>query len=243
MAATQEVADKQGTGYSIAAAADGSFEVEDVLPGNCILTGTLYDPSSQGRSKYENIIGTVRHEFTVPELKDDIDDKPLDLGRIRLKAPTRIEPGQFAPDFMYDELDGPSARLRDLGGRFVLLDMGGFLMSGYLDRLPHLKEAYAAFASQGRLEILTVFSGSVSKWEGILRPLRIFIADQDINWKIALTEPAYMGENPKLFADYGSHAHNSLMLVGPDGRIVKTRIEPEELMDVLTAEIPRESVE
>lgn len=243
MATIQEVMAKQGTGYSIAAAADGSFEVEDVLTGNCILTGNLYDPSSQGRRGPDNIIGTVRHEFTVPELKDDSDDKPFDAGRIRLKAPTRIEPGEFAPDFPYDELDGPSARLRGLRGKFVLLDMGGFLMSGYLDRLPHLKEAYAAFVPQGRLEILTVFGGSVNKWEGILRPLRIFIADQDITWKVALAEPAHMGENPKLFADYGSHAHNSLMLVGPDGKIVKTRIEPEELMDVLTAEIPRESVE
>ncbi|MCK4960154.1 MAG: hypothetical protein KAT00_12160 [Planctomycetes bacterium] len=52
-----------------------------------------------------------------------------------------------------------------------------------------------------------------------------------------------MGENPKLFADYGSHVHNSFMLVGPDGRIVKTRIEPEGLMDVLDAEIPRETAE
>jgi len=62
---------------------DGSFRIDDVQPGDHALNVTVWerqDDPNGGSTTYS--IGKASHQFTVPEMAPDQEDKPLDLGVI-----------------------------------------------------------------------------------------------------------------------------------------------------------------
>jgi hypothetical protein len=64
---------------------DGTFRVDDVLPGNYVLTYNLMDPGSNPFTGRPLAIGTFL--FTMPPMDDARSDAPLDLGKIVLELP------------------------------------------------------------------------------------------------------------------------------------------------------------
>jgi hypothetical protein len=61
---------------------DGSFHIDDVQPGNHTLQVTVSERQTDPNGIRTYPIGSVRHQFTVPEIGPDQEDKPLDLGVI-----------------------------------------------------------------------------------------------------------------------------------------------------------------
>ena len=82
---------KAARNYSFAIRADGSFRVEDVLPGVYQLDITLMsgEPHTNGAAITSQPIARLRHEFTVPEIPEGQTDEPLDLRELEL---TPVEP-------------------------------------------------------------------------------------------------------------------------------------------------------
>ena len=68
--------------YPMAITADGTFRVEDVLPGTYDVQIPLSETLSNGGSVLRQIF---RREFTVPELPNGRSDEPLDLGDCELQ--------------------------------------------------------------------------------------------------------------------------------------------------------------
>jgi len=77
--------------YNLRVAADGSFEAEDIPPGVYVLNASFTeespgpgnDPHTRFRSR---IVGTVRHELTVPEAANETMSAPADLGEIPISV-------------------------------------------------------------------------------------------------------------------------------------------------------------
>jgi len=61
---------------------DGTFRVEDIPAGNYVLEVELFR-SPQNRQA--GVIGTVSHEFIIPEMPGGRSDEPLDLGKLEMK--------------------------------------------------------------------------------------------------------------------------------------------------------------
>jgi hypothetical protein len=72
--------------------ADGSFRIEDLPTGEYILTIRAYHGPEKEAERFGpgKLVATLLHRFTVPTVSGDSDDKPFDLGRLRLD-PARPE--------------------------------------------------------------------------------------------------------------------------------------------------------
>jgi protocatechuate 3,4-dioxygenase beta subunit len=64
---------------------DGSFRVEDVVPGTYSLHVGLVDPTGGPNLSFGKYVAQVDHEFTLPEIPGGRTDEPLDLGQLQLK--------------------------------------------------------------------------------------------------------------------------------------------------------------
>ena len=79
-------ASKAARNYPFAVRADGSFRVEDVLPGIYQLHITLGgEPHTNGAAIVRQPIASLVHEFTIPDLPGGHSDAPLDLGELPLE--------------------------------------------------------------------------------------------------------------------------------------------------------------
>lgn len=66
---------------------DGSFRVEDLPPGDYVLSARIYGPRVRGgrRLKRPELLGTLRHSFTIKPIPAGRSDTPLQLGTLKLK--------------------------------------------------------------------------------------------------------------------------------------------------------------
>jgi RNA polymerase sigma factor (sigma-70 family) len=71
--------------YPFAVRPDGSFRVEDVLPGTYELTVFVSEPRTNGVATVGQPIAYLKREFTVPEMPEGRSDEPLDLGELTLE--------------------------------------------------------------------------------------------------------------------------------------------------------------
>jgi hypothetical protein len=60
-------------------AADGTFRLDDILPGTWTLKAELRAPRKEGQWGEGDIIGTGTLDFTVPEIAGGVTDEPLEL--------------------------------------------------------------------------------------------------------------------------------------------------------------------
>lgn len=67
-------------------AMDGSFRIDDVLPGTYQLTIHISDPSVADAPFSGKFLGTLEQEITVPETGAGTEQSPLDLGKLELKS-------------------------------------------------------------------------------------------------------------------------------------------------------------
>jgi hypothetical protein len=70
--------------YGLRFAEDGSFRIENVLPGTYQLSILLTEPSGD-RFRSGPPIGSYRQEVVVADIPDGVTDEPLDLGVLTLQ--------------------------------------------------------------------------------------------------------------------------------------------------------------
>jgi len=130
--------------------------------------------------------------------------------------------GSAAPDFTLNDINGKPLSLKSLQGKYVILDFWGSWCIWCIRGVPKMKEYYQKY--NGKFEILGIDCG-----------------DTDKKWKAAVKEhelPWLHVYNPKgssLLKDYGIEGFPTKIIVGPDGKIVKTIVGEDpafyELLD------------
>jgi len=75
--------------YAVIFADDGTFRVDDVPAGKYEVNFYFNEPRNGGVNGSGGQIGTIRHEFEVPEMSGGRSDEPFDLGTLVLKT-TRV---------------------------------------------------------------------------------------------------------------------------------------------------------
>lgn len=119
--------------------------------------------------------------------------------------------GTVAPDFTLNDLNSKPLSLSSLKGKYVLLDFWGTWCIWCVRGIPMMKEYYNKY--KGKFEILSIDCNETEdKWKAGVKKY-------DLPWL-----HVYNPRNTKVLDDYGITGFPTKILVGPDGKIVKTFI-------------------
>lgn len=213
---------------------DGSFVVEDVLPGRYVMRGRIHDSSLQGTEEYyRSTLCSVRHQVVIEDIKDSSDfDKPVDLGDIKVKVTRDLKVGDVAPGFELKKLDGKKIGLSDFKGKYLLLEKSMGNSAEFNTKvLPELLGLYKKFGGY-KFEIISVYSSYGTNPESIQKPLKYYARHFGIEWTFGLDEIARLGDNPKIMEDYGTGLA-VMHLIGPDGKIVAIESDIDKIKEAV----------
>ena len=151
----------------------------------------------QGRMKplYDNWVKDAEER-----IKADAEEKEA-----QKKQATGIE----APVFTLNDLEGKPLALTSLRGKYVILDFWGSWCVWCIEGFPQMKEYYAKYP--GKFEILGVdCNDTEEKWKAAVKK-------HELPWL-----HVYCPKESTLLADYGVANFPTKIIIGPDGKIVKT---------------------
>ncbi len=117
--------------------------------------------------------------------------------------------GVEAPDFTLNDLDGKPLKLSSLRGKHVILDFWGSWCGWCIKGIPQMKEYYNKY--KGEFEILGIdCNDSDQKW-------RDAVKKYELPWL-----HVYNPKSSSVLSDYGIQGFPTKIIIGPDGKIVKT---------------------
>ena len=117
--------------------------------------------------------------------------------------------GLEAPDFTLNDINGKPLSLSSFRGKYVVLDFWGSWCIWCIKGFPQMKEYY-------------------NKYKGKFEILGIDCNDRETKWKDAVKKHelpwlhVYNPEGSTVLADYAIQGFPTKIIVGPDGKIVKT---------------------
>ena len=117
--------------------------------------------------------------------------------------------GVEAPDFTLKDLEGKPLSLKSLRGKYVILDFWGAWCGWCIKGFPEMKTYYEKY--KGKFEILGIDCNDTDeKW-------RDAVKKHELPWL-----HVYNPRDSKVLGDYGIQGFPTKIIIGPDGKIVKT---------------------
>jgi uncharacterized GH25 family protein len=184
---------------------DGTFRVEDVIPG----TYTLYLSANDRNIDYQTT-------FEVPEMNIVYSNEPLNLGIIEINSYPYLKVGDKAEPFEFVDANGRTFSLNDFKGKVVFLNFcdADVYNSDYLKELfNNLNYIYEIFRQDSRFALIFIPFGKESE------DFRKAIESQEIPYITGyIKEPMSITIVNVLYRMHkgGYHA----FLIGPDAKIL-----------------------
>ena len=205
-------------GYAFRINSDGSFRIEDVIPGTYELVVDLEERHVSGDPYDQKSFAKYRGTFEVPSMVEGYREQPLDLGALTLDMRGVGEP---APLFDARTLDNNEIRLIDYRGKFVLVIF--WSPSGHPD-LDHLKELHKTYGGRSDFQII-----GLAVWD-TLEATNEYVAEHQIEWpEIYLGDPYRDG----IARQYNLHSVLYVLLVDPQGKIIATWLTGRRLTNTV----------
>lgn len=166
---------------------DGSFRIDDVLPGRYQLTLMFMEP---GDNFPQTSIGSISRDVEVPEIPGGQTDEPLDLGELKLtlrsqqeisadrarQAEARSRGTSAAGGAQMPTLDGGTFDASKTLNKFVLMTLWSATNDASRAELQLLKQLHAEYAGDDRLLML----GAVA--DENLETARKLVQELGISW-------------------------------------------------------------
>ncbi len=127
----------------------------------------------------------------------------------RAAAAKKVVEGAVAPDFTLPTIDGKQLALKDLRGKYVVLDFWGSWCSWCIKGVPDMKKYYEKYA--GKFEILGVdCNDTEEKWKAA-------VEKHQIPWK----HVRQSNQTVNVSDMYGVQGYPTKILIDPEGKIAK----------------------
>jgi thiol-disulfide isomerase/thioredoxin len=210
--------------YKLRCAKDGSFRIEQVLPGEYKMMVSIYDPREPDAMAFSHYIAQYEGTFKVPSNNPNT-RQPLDLGVIEITLKPDVKSGQTdAPEFDATDMTGKKFSLADYRGKYVLLDFWATWCGPCVAEIPYLKKVHDKFKERSDFAMI-----SLSLDKTIAEP-REFLKKNDLPWV-----QGYLGNwsDAKVAGQYGVQGIPAVFLVSPDGKIIESELEGSAILPTL----------
>ena len=165
----------------------------------------------------------VREGRCKPLFQEPIDQAEANAKR-EAEAAKKQAAGVEAPDFTLNDLQGKPLSLKSLRGKYVILDFWGSWCGWCIKGFPEMKEYYNKY--KGKFEILGVdCNDTEAKWKEAVKK-------NELPWL-----HVYNPRDSRLLEDYGVQGFPTKIIVGPDGKIVKTIVGEDPAFYTLLDEL------
>jgi len=132
--------------------------------------------------------------------------------------------GTEAPDFELQDINGKPLKLSSLRGKYVILDFWGSWCGWCIKGFPEMKNYYKKYA--GKFEILGIdCNDSEEKWKKAVK-------DNELPWL-----HVYCPKESTVLEDYGVSGFPTKIVIGPDGKIVKSIVGEDPAFYTLLDEL------
>ena len=165
------------------------------------LAGEIIDDFQQGRfDQGEQRLAEFLQDNPYPEYTEVVEEV--------MRETAQLKPGQPAPDFTLDDLQGQSVSLSDFKGQAVFLDFWASWCSPCIEAVPHLEEIKQQTRDQ-KVVFLNISLDSADEWHQAVEELGLTGVHVHApgGWQAAVAQLYQVSGIPSYF------------LVGPDGRI------------------------
>ncbi len=221
---------KKGSGetlwFNFPVGKDGSFRGEDLPSGEYQFSLNLTPPATDQRCGFGNSIGTASMKFTIPEMPQGRSDEPFDLGDVEIKLFKFVSPGDPAPEFTLDTLDGKQVSLAELRGKVVLVDFWATWCGPCLAEMPNMKSVYDEFRGNPNFAMLGV---SIDQTQDLPSTKA---KSEGYGWTQLWASGAWQAQ---VAQDYGVRGIPATFLIGPDGKVLAKDLRGEAVGNAVRA--------
>jgi len=212
--------------FAVSVQRNGDFQVEDVPPGTYELSADLHegDYPLAGVFYTGKTLGQLKQEVVIPPGIPS--DGPFDLGTLAVPMMASLKPGDPAPNFAINTVDGVPLRLADYCGKFVLLDFWGTWCGPCRGETPSLKAVFDEFAANAKFAMV-----GLSLDKTAAAPAS-YARTNGMRWA-----QGHLGEwaQTSLPTQYGIEGIPAIFLLDPNGKIVATDLRGEKIGEAVRA--------